>query len=433
MRRTSCILIVLFTLQFGVAAKAQMHSGDVSDAKATGILTLTDALELAMRGNPELASAEREILAREGRIVQTRVLPNPELSAEVENFGGDEAVTGGKQSTLQVGQRLEIGGERRARMQSADGARDVARWQYESKRVEVLTRVRQSFLDVLAGQRRLELADESVTVAEEVARTVAARVEAGKVSPIEQTRAEVALAAERIDRDRAHGELASARTRLAAMWGSNSPGFDSVAGDLAAVPVIPSFDSLIEQVGTNPELAGWMSAIVEREGDVRLERARAIPDVTLAGGIRRFEDGGDAYIATATIPLPLFDRNTGAQQEARERLAGAREDQRAAGVQIRQRLAETYEVLMRADSEVRNIRDEMVPGAESVFAAVSEGYRLGKFGYIEVLDARRTLAAARAQLVRAQADLQHALAELDRLTGKTPIDMTNGSKRDEDQ
>ena len=400
---------------------------------ASGVITLTDALGLAMRWNPELASAEREILAREGRVVQARALPNPELSAEVENFGGDDVVTGGKQSTLQVGQRLEIGGERSARMQSAGGARDVARWRYESRRVEVLTRVRQSFLDVLAGQRRLELADESVTVAEEVARTVAARVEAGRVSPIEQTRAEVALAAERIDRDRAHGELASARTRLAAMWGSNNPGFDSVAGDLAAVPLIPSFDSLIEQVGTNPELAGWTSAIVEREGEVRLERARAIPDVTLAGGIRRFEDGGDAYIATATIPLPLFDRNTGAQQEARERLAGAREDQRASDVRIRQRLAETYEVLMRADSEVRNIRDGMVPGAESVFAAVSEGYRLGKFGYIEVLDARRTLAAARAQLVRAQADLQHALAELDRLTGKTPIDTTNGSKRDEDQ
>ncbi|MCM2316249.1 MAG: TolC family protein [Thermoanaerobaculia bacterium] len=386
-----------------------------------------------MSGNPELASAARELLARDGRVVQARALPNPEISVVVENFGGDDVVTGGEQSTLQVGQLFELGGERSARVQSARGARDVAHWEYESKRLDVLTRARQAFLEVLAGQRRLELADESVTVSEEVARAVAARVEAGKVSPIEQTRAEVALATERIDRDRAKSELSSARTRLAAMWGSNSPAFDGVAGDLAAVPVVPSYESVLEHAVGNPDLSRWMAAIVERESAVQLERARAIPDVTLAGGIRRFELGDDAYIATATIPLPLFDRNRGALQEARERLAGAQEDQRAADVRIRQLLAETYERLVRADSEVRNIRDGMVPGAESVFAAVSEGYRLGKFGYLEVLDTRRTLAAARAQLVRAQADFHHAFAELDRLTGKTPIDTTDRSNSNDEK
>lgn len=438
MRRSSSrsILTGIFLLA-GVASGQQLPSPYLPPAPAlqqegldpAGTLTLGDALALTAARNPELAAAEREVQAREGRILQAGTRPNPALSLEVENIGGDSLTTGGMQSTLQLGQLIELGGERTARLGAARASRELARWELESLRLEVFTRLTKLFIDVLFAQRNLTLADESVRLSEEVAGTVSERVDAGKVSPIEQTRAEVGVAAERIERGRAGADLEAARTRLAAMWASTAPRFEAVSGDLDALPAIPSFEAVLGKVENNPDLARWASEIAEREALVQLERARAVPDVTVAGGYREFELGSSAAVVTATVPLPLFDRNRGARQEARERLAVAEENRRAANVRVRQLLAESYAALTRAEAEVRSVREQIVPGAESVFAAVSEGYRLGKFGYLEVLDARSTLATARTQLARAQADLHRAVADLERLSGAPITEMTMESTR----
>jgi len=399
------------------------------EGEPAGELTLEKALSRAMARNPEIAAAESEVRAREGRLLQAGTRPNPELSGTTENLGGDVAKSGGVQSTLEVGQRLEIGGDRAARTTAAGAARDLARWDLESRRLDVAGRAKRAFIDVLSAQRRVELADETVRLAEEVRSTVAARVEAGKVSPIEETRAEVALATERIERDRAATDLLGARSRLAATWGSTAPRFARVVGDLDAIPVLPSLESVAAQIERNPEVARWSAEIAEREALLRVERARAFPDVTVGGGYRHFELGSSAFLASVTVPIPLFDRNRGGQIEAREQIARAQEERRSAILRLRQLVGETHASLARAEGEVRNLRDQVVPRAESVYAAVSEGYRLGKFGYMEVLDARRTLAAVRAQLARAQAELQRAFADLEQLTAAPMKNIPNGEQR----
>lgn len=412
-----------------MAAAAQTSVTVAPESEPNGALTLEQVLSLATSRNPEIAAAASEVRAREGRRLQAGTRPNPELSGTTENLGGDKAKTGGVQSTVQVGQRLELGGDREARTAAARAARDLAGWDLESRRLDVAGRATRAFIDVLSAQRRVELADDAVLLAEEVRDTVRARVEAGKVSPIDETRAGVALATERIERDRAATDLIGARSRLAATWGSTTPRFERVAGNLDAIPPLPSIEVVAAQLERNPEVARWTTEIVERQALLRAERARAVPDVTIGGGYRRFELGTNAFIATVTVPLPVFDRNRGAQIEARERIAKAEEDRRAASVRLRQLVEESHASAARAESEVRSLRDQVVPAAESVYAAVSEGYRLGKFGYMEVLDARRTLAAVRAQLVRAQTELQRSFADLQRLTASPTNSITNGEQQ----
>jgi cobalt-zinc-cadmium efflux system outer membrane protein len=425
-------LPLLFTCALAAAtAAAQQTETAVASAQdePSGELTLEQVLALATSRSPEIAAAQIEVRAREGRLLQAGARPNPELSGTTENLGGDVAKTGGVQSTLQIGQRLELGGDRAARIAAAAAGRDLGRWDLESRRLDILGRATRAFADVLSAQRRVELADDTVRVAEEVRSTVAARVEAGKVSPIEETRAEVALATERIERNRAATELAAARSRLAATWGGTSARFTGVTGDLDALPVVPPLDVVVVRVERNPEVARWTAEIAEREAMLRVERSRAVPDVTLGGGYRHFELGSSAAVVTASIPLPMFDRNRGAQIEARERLARAQEERRSAIVRLRQLAQESHSALVRAQAEVRDLREQVVPGAESVYGAVSEGYRLGKFGYMEVLDARRTLATVRAQLAAAQAELHRAYADLQRLTAAPANDMTNGEQQ----
>ncbi len=421
-------LSLLFTCALTAATSAAQEAV-TTGAEPSGELTLEQVLSLATSRSPEIAAAESEVRALEGRLLQAGARPNPELAGTTENLGGDVARTGGAQSTLQLGQRLELGGDRGARIAVAAAARDLGRRDLEARRLDIAGRATRAFADVLSAQRRVELANDTVRLAEEVRSTVAARVEAGKVSPIDETRAEVALATERIERDRTASDLAAARSRLAATWGSTSARFTSAIGDLDAIRVVPSLETVTAQAERNPEVARWTAEIAEREAVLRVERARGVPDVTVGGGYRHFELGSSAAVITASLPLPIFDRNKGAQIEARERILRAQDERRAAIVRLRQLVAETHSSLVRAEAEVRNLREQVVPGAESVYAAVSEGYRLGKFGYMEVLDARRTLAAVRAQLARAQAELHRASADLQQLTAPPMNDITNGEQR----
>ncbi|MBI2214811.1 MAG: TolC family protein [Acidobacteria bacterium] len=416
---------IVFVLAVGSAAGQQTSAG----AAASGELSLEQVLSLALTRNPELAAAEREILARGGRAHQAAALPNPQLAGISENLGGDDVLTGGVQSTLQLEQLVELGGDRSARRAMAGAALELARWDLAARGLDVVARATSAFGEVLAAQRHVELAEDTVRLAEEVRATVAARVEAGKVSPIEETRAEVALATERIERDRAVTELSSARSRLAAIWGDTTVGYERVAGELDATREFPPLDEILARLDRAPDLARWDAEIAEREAILESERARAIPDLTLSGGYREFELGTNAWVASASFALPLFDQNRGAKTEASERIARAREERRAASVRIRQKVGEAHGSLVRSENEVRNLRDEVVPRAESVYDAISEGYRLGKFGYMEVLDARRTLAAARGQLLHAQADLWHAAAELQRLTSTPTIETSNGERQ----
>lgn len=50
--------------------------------------------------------------------------------------------------------------------------------------------------------------------------------------------------------------------------------------------------------------------------------------------------------------------------------------------------------------------------------ATLDGYKLGKIGYLEVLDAQRTMANARLQYLNALTEFHLSVADLEQLTGE---------------
>lgn len=389
----------------------------------TGPISLRDALALALMQSPELAVFAWELRAREARILQAGRPPNPVITTLVQDLGGRTGFTGAAdpiqtQTTIELSQLIELGGKRAARQRLAATSRDLAAWDYETARIDVLTRVTRAYLDVLASQETVALAERTNSVIEEVQQSVALRVAAGVVSPIEETKAGVALAAVRIESDRARRTLDADRRRLAALWGSNAPRFRLVVGDLATPPPVPTFAALQEQLSQNPELARWAAEVAQRQAALAVERSKRVPDLALIGGYRRYpEVDSHAFVIGASVQLPLFDRSRGAIQEARDRVSKAYEEQRAAQARVTAMLAEAYRALSSAKDEVTALAANVLPGSRSAFDAVGEGYRLGKFGYLDVLDAQRTLVSAGAQYLRALAEHHKAAVDVERLIG----------------
>jgi len=398
-------------------------------------LTLRDAALLALQRNPELAAFEKEKRALKGATLQAGLLPNPELSMNVENIGNVQPLTGDinsqksvaqevvqQISTIRIYQLIELGGKRAARVAAASLGEELAARDYEIRRVELIARVANVFTEVLAGQEQLRLAEESQDLAQRVVNSVAKRVQAGKVPPIEETRVGVALSTTRIALVQAQRDLESARKRLALLWGNASPKFGKALGDLESSVTLPRFEELVERALASPMALRSMKNIEQRKALLDVEQTKRIPNLTVqAGAVHHAQLGGTTPIAAVIVPLPLFDRNQGNILQAHQRVDKAVDEQAATELRLKTELTQAYEALSAAMNEIVMLRDEILPGATSAFEVTTRGYELGRFGFLEMLDTQRTLFQNRVLYVRALANYQRLVNEIERLIAG-PID-----------
>lgn len=390
------------------------------DLKAT-VVTLPRALSLALMKNPELAAFSWEVRAQEAKTLQAGLPPNPEVGVEIEEFAGSGERQGfdAAVSTLQLSQLIELGGKRSRRVHVAALERDLAGWDYESKRLDVFSETTKAFVEVLAAQEQVSLATELVRLSEQVLHTVSERVKAGKVSPLEETKSRVTLSNSKIELARAGSNLETARKRLTANWGDKSPVLEKVDGTLGTLSPIPSAEQVNALVSQNPDVVRWMKEMEQRKAAVELEKVKSIPDITLSGGVQHFSDTEDnAFVIGISIPIPLFDRNQGGIREARYRLAKAREEYRAAEQKTGAALAEAYQSLVFSHAEATSLVSDVLPAAQAAFDASEEGYREGKFDFLTFLDAQRTLFEAKEKYIDSLAAYHKAVADVERLTGE---------------
>lgn len=390
----------------------------------TGDLMLRDALAAALRGNPSLSRFGYDVRAAEAQVVQAGLWLNPEVDLEVENFAGSGDLEGfdAAEVTLALSQTFPLGGDIAKRKEFARLQGRLAGWDYEAARIGLLAEVAGRHVDVLAAQRQVELARESLKLAEQVADSIGRRVEAGDAAAVERSRAAVPVATARIALRRAERALESARVQLALTWGSSSPAFDSVKGDLDALRPLPPVSAITTLIGQNPDVARWVTEIASRQAEVELARAEVVPDLTAGLGFRWFNETDDsALIGGVSIPLPIFDRRQGDILASRFGVASAKNQQRAVELRVEAAVATAYARLANAYDEATALRDDALPPANEAYRDIKQAFDRGNLGFLDVLDVERTLIELRQQYLDALAEYHGAVADLEGLIGQ-PLD-----------
>jgi cobalt-zinc-cadmium efflux system outer membrane protein len=383
-------------------------------------VTLPKAVETALRGHPRLAGYPLEFQATEGRVLQASLRPNPELSVDVENAWWDYPGTSRAETTYGISQLVELG-KRSPRIRVAEAETDVLRRDFEIARFDVVADVKRAFINFLSAGKKLELNREAHKIATQLAAAVSDRVTAGAVSPIEETRAKVALAVSSADVAKTAREAETARRELAAAMGEATPSFDFPSGDLDEDPSVPAVDNIAERIAATPDVTRWGAELGRRNAALNAERTLAIPDVTLKGGIRHFRESSEnTFVLGFSVPLPLFNRNQGAIREAEARRAKVDVERKTTEVLLHSQVGQRLAALAAAAREASILRQEALPGAQSAHDAVSEGYRLGKFRYLDVLDTGKWLIETRLRYLDALTALNLARVDLDRLTAVSP-------------
>lgn len=395
------------------ASAASAASAPVAAVQSGPALTLTAAVDRALSAHPRLRAAMNEVDAAGGAVQQAALPPNPSLGLEQEDTRRETRTL-----TVTLSQPLEIGGQRAARTALAQRGRDLAQVELEAVRADLRAEVVQAFFATLIAQERVVAAEESLRIASGGTDATARRVAAGKLAPNDETRARVAQAAARIELRQAQADRLSARHGLAVAAGIEESAIGALDGRAESLPPLPSEADIARRLADAPALRRAQLEVERAQAAYELERSRRIPDVTVSLGAKRSQElGRSQAVIGVSLPLPVFDRNQGAQREALKRRQAAEHLAEAQSQRLRAEVLSAADELAARVDEVGALQREVLPGAREAYTAASRGFELGKFGFLDVLDAQRTLLQARTQLLDALAKAHRAQAELERRLG----------------
>lgn len=377
-------------------------------------ITLPQALEEAASRSPAIIAAEAEVREAEARARQAGYRQNPELSVEVENFGGTGDLKGlqSTEATVALNQRLDLGGRRSARVAAARADIAVQRLRLATARADLAQNVRQEFARSVAARETLEQADQAVERARELARVATVLVEAGRDPPLRALRARSALAQALAEQEAARAEELAARSTLASLLGSSVP-VGAVTG--SSIDLTPAEVDL--QRSLEVRLADAETAAAEAE--LRLQLAERRIDPAVGVGVRHVRETGDfGLVAGFSMPLRLFDRNQGNIEAARAAVAGARARRASAITSVTARGRNAIATVEAAERRVTALEEGALPEAAEALRLAQIAFREGRASLLELLDAQESYTAAQAALTEARLALAIATAELGRIAAQ---------------
>lgn len=304
--RQVCLMILISLIPLHAPLPAASEEPGLPRA-----LSLTAALEFAMRQNPGLqADAALRSMAR-GDTTAAATLANPLFLFRSEDFNGGSLIDR-HTLFLEFKQEIETGGKRSRRTAAAEANQRAIEANVENAARLLRFGVQEAYYQVVFAKAELEAAREVLTDFDRVVRFNEDRFRAGEVSGGDLRRVQV-------DRFRRYNDLVSAelslkqaKASLLTLLGVTdlTVEFD-VTEDLGKPQVAAALPSLrAEAVRARPDLKAQHHRILRAREQLNLERASRFPNLSPFVGYKR-DFGQDAVVFGVEIPLPLFNRNQG--------------------------------------------------------------------------------------------------------------------------
>jgi cobalt-zinc-cadmium efflux system outer membrane protein len=396
----------------------------------TDALTLDNAISTALAHNPELLAAQKRVDVAKGGAVQARLWNNPELELSAEDMPRDNMSLSHSKNLVGVSQTVPFPGKKSLDVRSAKQEARATESQFRASELELIRDVKTAFFRVLASERRLEISQQLVALADSLAKAARKRVEAGATAAQEQLRAEIELERAKTELSALFREKSEARQALATLMGRPEQRGASLAGTLNESPVFSALDHAREQLlHANPRLAVAIAERDRAELDLRRARVDPFPDVKLGVAVGRDESFNEDLIEfRVSLPLPLFDNGQGRRREALARAEIARAELTATEQRLLKEFVSAEARLRAAAEQATAYRDRILPKAEEALGMVQRGFEAGKFGFIDLLDTQRTAAEARLAYLEKLLELNSAEAELEAWSAGA-LEKTKGTKK----
>lgn len=398
-----------------------------------GTVTLDGAIREALANSPRLRAAQASEAASRGERRQAGALPNPEVSYSKENVRAGSAykAISPAQNVYGVSQLVEVGGKVSAREHVADTGVQIAGLESQAAALDLVRDITIAYAEAVAAEESVSLAVEQKSLAEDVLKSVGVRVDAAASPLIQKSRAEVERSAAAVALDAAKRDRAVARSALAALMARDQASFKL---DRKAFFTLAKRDPQAgpEKLKGNPDVLKLNTALERSKAVFDLERANGVPDPRLVAGLVEIPSAKDrALVVGVSLPIPVFNANRGNIDRARGELSRTEQLGRDAALSLGADLTRAQQQMDSAYVQAQALKTQILPSAQEGFKLAREGYEQGRFPYLEVLDAQRSLFGAKQQQIAALKAYHTARAVLERLTARHAESLKKGAYQNE--
>jgi cobalt-zinc-cadmium efflux system outer membrane protein len=384
-------------------------------------LTLDAVLALARNHNPTLRAAQAAIAQSAGQAQQAGTLPNPVIGYEGDQIRGG-SYGGGEQGGF-VQQTIPLGGKLGLR-------RDVYRAQQHTAELALVTQqqrieadIESSFYTALALQQEIETRKQLSAIAADAAQTARQLANVGQADAPDVLQSEVEQEQVALDFLTAERRYIAGFHQLTAIAGQPDVPLTRLAGDLTASPSQPpSLDAMLEQ---SPAVQRADQAVHAAEAQLRSAHREVVPDLTLRAGeqwngelVRQNPNiaAGAQSFASASIDLPLWDRNQGNIVSAQAAVNAAQAEAQRVRLALRQSAAPLFQQYNIAAAQTFRYKSDLLPRAQRAYDLYRDRYRQMAAAYPQVLVSERTLFQLRLAYIQSLGELWQSAAQLRHFT-----------------
>jgi outer membrane protein TolC len=400
-------------------SRAQDH-----DSVLRNRLVLPELIQEVLARNPELVAARKQWEAATNRITPARSLDDPILSVQLWNFPQNFNVTKSDNSIFGLSQNLPFPGKRALKGDVASRSAEMSEQAVRAKERELAARLKQAYYDLFLAQKAVQIHHEQVDLSRQFVEIANSKFRAGKGGQADVLKAQVELSLlfEHLPVLEQRRETAAAMLNTLLDRDTASP--LGIAQEPSQLPLQKPIDDLHRlALNDRPELKAAELDVQRNEQSRALAQRQYYPDFNVA--FQRFQnfqtnDGFGAYVAMS-IPFafwtkPKYDAGV---QEAAAAVEAARAEQHTLENLTRFQINDLLAKLRATDQVATLYRTTILPQAEQSLDAARVGYRAGKAGFLDLIDAQRAWRGFQLEYFTALVDRQHRLAELEQVVGIT--------------
>ena len=406
--------LVIITLLFAVPLVAKAET-------TTDALSLITVIERVQQQHPSLKVFEFRAKALDGAAQTQALTPGFEIGFDADNLVGSGEFQGidSAEFSVSLSSVIELGDKLDARSGVINEQRAVLDAEQKITALNLLAEATRRYIDVLAAQSQLELAVDSLQLAEETQAVVAKRAQAAVTPEAEVKRAQAAVFNARLVAETQLQQLDYAKLALSMMWGQSQVDFDSLQGSLFAFTDDVALDPLFEKVKYSPAITAYLSQAQLKEAELRFAKTQSSSDISWSVGVKQFQQTNDMAL-TAGFSMPLFngERNTGAVLSAQAEKEQVLANREVALLELYGQLYRAYASRKQAMVTVNRLQASVIPTLTLALEDTQTAYEQGLYSYLDYLTAREELLFARRALIDAAAsalrygvDIEQLIAE----------------------
>lgn len=392
-------------------------------------VTVQQAVQEAMEKNLPLLAERYSLSIADARIVTAGLRPNPVLS-----IGGDHLdllgtgyndinAAGPPEYSIRTDFIWERGQKRRYRLEVARQEKAVAQMQLLDATRTLTLDVQHAFVDILLAKETLTLAERNQESFKRIVRISAERVRAGDLAQVELARTQLAELQFNNAVIQTQAKLRTAKQRLQLLMGRLAPveSFD-VTGELRREPLPFAFADLEQQALTRrPDYQALLNDEARSQAEIRSQLAQGKADFTFGAEYRRQQGlagRGNSLGFFFSIPLPIFNRNQGEIERARQEQRQLAARIRALEAEVRNELSTAWRQYDAAQTLLKRIESDMLAQARRVLDTMEYSYRSGAASLVEFLDAQRAFNDTMQSYTDSRGEYARSLYLIDSVTGR---------------